>query len=190
MAAYNVKKLVHQVTTGTMASVFPDTSDDAGWSFSRLTRVLYAEDHLFPGHPFALMEVRPIHDNHELILTMSQYHAPCFLSPFLTMLLMPISLSTRNILSTPFHSATYTLSMPMDYAPSPMSRGRVALIGNVTILPYESIPEPELKRLEKCYTWYHPDAVEWLPYQDQHPFNSFWARFEPKDIYYVGGFGE
>jgi len=36
--AYNAKKLVHDVSIGTMASVFPDDSDNAG-------------------HPFAIMEV-------------------------------------------------------------------------------------------------------------------------------------
>ena len=143
-----------------------------------------------------------------------QYHAPCFDSPALTMLLMPISLSTRNVLSNPSHSATYTIQMPMDGVSSPMSRGRVAFIGvsvrswsstatcgfievigadtvqNVTLFPFNDISKPELARLENCYTHYHPDAKMWLPYQPRHPFDSSWARFEPQDIYYVGGFGE
>ncbi|CAD6579498.1 MAG: hypothetical protein TREMPRED_002508 [Tremellales sp. Tagirdzhanova-0007] len=148
-------RLVHDVNTGTMASVFPPDTENAG-------------------QPFALME----------------YHAPCFPSPSLTMLLMPISLSTRNILSTPSHHATYTIQMPMERSSSPMSRRRVAFIGNITILPFTDIPKPELAHLEECYTSYHPDASMWLPYQQRHPFDSMWARFEPQDIYYVGGFGD
>ena len=60
---------------------------------------------------------------------MAQYHAPCFASPYLTMLLMPISLSTRNILANTSHPATYTISDPVDFVQSPMSQGRAAFIG-------------------------------------------------------------
>lgn len=56
--AVNVKKLVHNVVTGTMASVFPKDSPDAGTS-----RLFTVENSLVltssPGHPFAMMEVRP-----------------------------------------------------------------------------------------------------------------------------------
>jgi hypothetical protein len=43
--------------------------------------------------------------------------------------LMPISLSTRNILKNDNHYATYTVQMPSEGVRSPMSRGRVAFIG-------------------------------------------------------------
>ncbi|ORX37139.1 pyridoxamine 5'-phosphate oxidase-domain-containing protein [Kockovaella imperatae] len=135
---------------------------------------VFPPDSEHAGHPFALME----------------YHAPCFPAPALTMLLMPIALSTRNILANSSHPATYTISEKVPFDPSPMSQARVAFIGNITVMKYENIPEDELEIMEKCFTWYHPDAKSWIPYQSQHPFNSFWAKFQPSDIYYVGGFGD
>jgi hypothetical protein len=93
-AASNAKHLIHTISTGTMASVFPSEGDNAG-------------------RPFAMME----------------YHAPCHPNPSLTFVLMPISLSTRNILKNDNHYATYTVQMPSEGVRSPMSRGRVAFIG-------------------------------------------------------------
>lgn len=93
-AASNAKHLIHTISTGTMASVFPSEGDNAG-------------------RPFAMME----------------YHAPCHPDPSLTFVLMPISLSTRNILRNDNHYATYTVQMPAEGVRSPMSRGRVAFIG-------------------------------------------------------------
>jgi hypothetical protein len=93
-AASNAKHLIHTMSTGTMASVFPSEGDNAG-------------------RPFAMME----------------YHAPCHPDPSLTFVLMPISLSTRNILRNDNHYATYTVQMPSEGVRSPMSRGRVAFIG-------------------------------------------------------------
>jgi hypothetical protein len=93
-AASNAKHLIHTISTGTMASVFPSEGDNAG-------------------RPFAMME----------------YHAPCHSDPSLTFVLMPISLSTRNILKNDNHYATYTVQMPSEGVRSPMSRGRVAFIG-------------------------------------------------------------
>ena len=58
-----------------------------------------------------------------------EYHAPCHPDPSLTFVLMPISLSTRNILKSENHYATYTVQMPSEGVRSPMSRGRVAFIG-------------------------------------------------------------
>ena len=93
-AASSAKHLIHSISTGTMASVFPSEGDNAG-------------------RPFAMME----------------YHAPCHPDPSLTFVLMPISLSTRNILKNDNHYATYTVQMPSEGVRSPMSRGRVAFIG-------------------------------------------------------------
>lgn len=60
----------------------------------------------------------------------------------------------------------------------------------MTFLPYETLNRTEVRRLEECYASFHPDARMWFPYKDRHPFNSIWAKFEPEDIYYVGGFGK
>jgi hypothetical protein len=57
----------------------------------------------------------------------------------------------------------------------------------MTIL--DDLPDPERSGLEECYKSYHPD-VFWFPGSDSHPWDSMWARFDPTDIYYVGGFGE
>jgi len=61
---------------------------------------------------------------------------------------------------------------------------------NVTILQAEKMGEKEVKRLEECYTSYHPDSKWWLPDSKNGAHFSVWARFDPQDIYYVGGFGE
>lgn len=65
-------------------------------------------------------------------------------------------------------------------------------MGNITMLPYASIPEDERKGFEECYKHYHHDAAAWLPREkpDGQMHFSSWARFDLEDIYYVGGFGE
>ncbi|KAI9634795.1 pyridoxamine 5'-phosphate oxidase-domain-containing protein [Dioszegia hungarica] len=123
--------------------------------------------------------------------TILEYHAPCHHSPSLTFLLFPISLSTKNIFGAEGHYAGYTVSDPIDGVRSPMSRGRVAFTGNMTLLP--DLSAKERARLSVCYKSYHPD-VFWFPPaspgESHHPFDSVWARFDPEDIYYVGGFGD
>ncbi|WVQ65346.1 uncharacterized protein L199_003522 [Kwoniella botswanensis] len=152
-AAHNARVLVKYVKTGTLASVFPDTTDLAG-------------------RPFAMME----------------YHAPCYSNGSLTLILMPISRSTQNIFQNPGHHVAYTVSMPTEGVRSPMSRGRVALMGNVTTL--RDIPPSQSEGLVKCYTAYHPDSKYWLPGNDNSPHTSYWARLDIDRIYYVGGFGD
>jgi hypothetical protein len=53
----------------------------------------------------------------------------------------------------------------------------------------DDLSDEERRGLEECYKSYHPD-VFWFPGSDSHPWDSMWARFDPADIYYVGGFGE
>ncbi|RXK41517.1 hypothetical protein M231_01225 [Tremella mesenterica] len=69
-----------------------------------------------------------------------------------------------------------------------MSRGRVAFIGNMTLLP--DLMYEERKQLTKCYLSYHPDAKRWLPDAKDPPHLAMWARLDVEDIYYVGGFGD
>ncbi|WWC62877.1 uncharacterized protein I303_105475 [Kwoniella dejecticola CBS 10117] len=152
-AAHNARVLIKEVKTGTMASVYPDTSDLAG-------------------RPFAMME----------------YHAPCYSNGSLALILMPISRSTQNIFQDPGHHIAYTVNMPTEGVRSPMSRGRVALMGNVTTL--RDISSEEQTRLSKCYTKHHPDAQYWLPGTPDSPHFSLWARLDIDSIYYVGGFGD
>ncbi|KAK6907769.1 hypothetical protein L486_05690 [Kwoniella mangroviensis CBS 10435] len=124
------------------------------------------------GRPFAMME----------------YHAPCYSNGSLTLILMPISRSTQNIFQNPGHHAAYTVSMPTEGVRSPMSRGRVALMGNVTTL--RDISSSQSEELAQCYTIYHPDSKYWLPGNDNSPHTSYWARLDIDRIYYVGGFGD
>ncbi|WVW84983.1 hypothetical protein I302_107019 [Kwoniella bestiolae CBS 10118] len=152
-AAHNARVLVKDLKTGTMASVYPDSTD-------------------FAGRPFAMME----------------YHAPCYSNGSLTLILMPISRSTQNIFQNPGHHVAYTVSMPTEGVRSPMSRGRVALMGNVTTL--RDISTSQAEKLSKCYTSYHPDSKYWLPGNEDSPHTSYWARLDIDRIYYVGGFGD
>lgn len=120
-AASNAKQLVHTISTGTMASVFPALEGSPN-----------------SGRPFAMME----------------YHAPCHPSPdvSLTFVLMPISLSTRNILASEGHHATYTVQMPAEGVRSPMSRGRVAFIGVSTFLIlWSSVPSADSRISRSCH---------------------------------------
>ncbi|OCF37309.1 hypothetical protein I316_01218 [Kwoniella heveanensis BCC8398] len=152
-AAHNARQLLKDVKTGTMASVYPDSSD-------------------LSGRPFAMME----------------YHAPCYHNGSLTFILMPISRSTQNILRNKDHHATYTVSMPAEGIWSPMSRGRVALMGNMEFL--KDLPQNEIDELSECYTTHHPDAKYWIPGRADSPHTSIWARLDTDSIYYVGGFGD
>ncbi|WWC96528.1 hypothetical protein V866_003396 [Kwoniella sp. B9012] len=124
------------------------------------------------GRPFAMME----------------YHAPCYSNGSLTLILMPISRSAQNIFQNPGHHVAYTVSMPTEGVRSPMSRGRVALMGNVTTL--RDISSSQSEELAKCYTAYHPDSKYWLPGDNNSPHTSYWARLDIDRIYYVGGFGD
>ncbi|WWC88398.1 uncharacterized protein L201_003309 [Kwoniella dendrophila CBS 6074] len=152
-AAHNARDLVKDVKTGTMASVYPESSD-------------------FAGRPFAMME----------------YHAPCYSNGSLALILMPISRSTQNIFQDPGHHIAYTVSMPTEGIKSPMSRGRVALMGNVTTL--RNLSREDEAELSSCYTKYHPDAKSWIPGNKDSPHFSIWARLDIDRIYYVGGFGD
>jgi len=86
-------------------------------------------------------------------------------------------------------------------SPSPVSRPRVALIGNLTLISdvWSSLSnspdhhavvgdDNELDEIEKCYLAYHPDSRRWLP--GRGGFHDIaWARLDPQAVYYVGGFG-
>ncbi|WRT68049.1 uncharacterized protein IL334_005024 [Kwoniella shivajii] len=133
---------------------------------------VFPEESDLAGRPFAMME----------------YHAPCYSNGSLTIILMPISRSTQNIFNDPGHHVAYTVSMPTEGIRSPMSRGRVALMGNVTTL--RDISKDESRELSKCYTSYHPDSKYWLPGNEDSPHVSIWARLDIDNIYYVGGFGD
>lgn len=151
-AAVNAKRLVSEHPTGTIATVFPDNSTNAG-------------------RPYAIME----------------YAAACHDAPGITFLLFPESVTTQNLLASPGKYVTYTVSEPFEGARSAVAQARVAFMGNMTVL--SDLSDKERLRLSTCYRKHHPD-VFWFPGRvPGHPFDSIWARFDPVDIYYVGGFG-
>jgi hypothetical protein len=151
-ATTNVARLVNHVTVGTMASVFPEGSENAG-------------------HPFALMES----------------HAPCHPDGSLTFISMPISLMQRNIKATG-GKASYALATPRKQRThNEYAIPRVSFIGDYTV--FDEVDQKEHERLRECFVSYHPDAKWWIP-EDAHGAHvSKWARFDPTEIYYIGGFG-
>ncbi|EKM54482.1 uncharacterized protein PHACADRAFT_258359 [Phanerochaete carnosa HHB-10118-sp] len=128
----------------------------------------YPDDHdTLPGQPFSLQE----------------YFGDCHTNGSLTLLFMPISRHSQNILHSPTHAASISIGPEHPAA----SRARVALIGNVTIFT-DLHSAPERERIEACYVAQHPDARHWLP-GPHEPHIAYWARFDPQSIYFVGGFG-
>jgi len=128
----------------------------------------YPAEHLeLPGHPFALQE----------------YYASCFNNGSLALLMFPISQSTKNIYdsSNPNNSATLTVQSEHPSA----ARPRVALMGQVNRVSEDLF---ESQGIEACYIASHPDTAGWVPSRWGY-HASFWARFDPQSIYYVGGFG-
>lgn len=128
----------------------------------------YPDDHeTLPGQPFSLQE----------------YYGSCHANGSLTLLVMPISRHSQNILHSPTHAASISIGPARPAA----SRARVSLIGNVTIFT-DLHAAPERERIEACYIAQHPDARHWLP-GPHEPHIAYWARFDPHSVYFVGGFG-
>ncbi|KAK7687061.1 hypothetical protein QCA50_009561 [Cerrena zonata] len=116
--------------------------------------------------------------------SLQEYYASCHSNGSLTLLFLPISRHSQNILHSPTSSAS--LSIGSDHPTA--SRPRVALIGNVTV--FSSLEEtPDRDEIEACYITKHPDARWWLP-GPREPHVAYWARFDPHTIYFVGGFGD
>ncbi|TBU33795.1 pyridoxamine 5'-phosphate oxidase-domain-containing protein [Dichomitus squalens] len=129
---------------------------------------VYPADHAsLAGEPFSLQE----------------YYASCHVNGSLTLLFLPISRHSQNVLLSPTHAASVSVWSDRPAA----SRPRVSLIGNVTVFPVlEETPDREA--IQACYVAQHPDARWWLP-GPREPHIAYWARFDPHSVYYVGGFG-
>ncbi|KAI0062409.1 hypothetical protein BV25DRAFT_1825385 [Artomyces pyxidatus] len=129
---------------------------------------IYPADHLtLAGQPYSMQE----------------YYANCHANGSLTLIVLPISRHTQNILHSPSHSASISVSSD----PPAAARARVALMGSVTLLPDDS---PESEALKDCYLAQHPDAVEWIPGDDEGAHVAYWGIFDPHTVYFVGGFGD
>ncbi|KAI0344655.1 hypothetical protein BDW22DRAFT_1412427 [Trametopsis cervina] len=115
--------------------------------------------------------------------SMQEYYASCHTNGSLTLLFMPISRQSQNVLKSPTSSASISILSERPAA----SRARVSLIGNVTV--YKDLETaPDREAIQSCYLEKHPDARIWVPGPDE-PHVAYWARFDVNSIYFVGGFG-
>ncbi|KAG2015775.1 hypothetical protein CC2G_009010 [Coprinopsis cinerea AmutBmut pab1-1] len=126
------------------------------------------EDTNLPSYPFSMQE----------------YYASCHSNGSLTLLFLPISRHSKNILRAPSHFASISVASPIPAASKP----RVSLMGNVTVFTTTN-DIPDLATIKQCYLAKHPDAKWWLPDDDDAAHLAYWARFDPHAVYFVGGFG-
>ena len=82
----------------------------------------------------------------------------CHQNGSLTLLFLPISRHSQNIVHTEWNSASISVSSD----PPAASKARVALMGNVTVFQ-ELDGTPNRDGIETCYLAKHPDARRWLP---------------------------
>lgn len=124
-------------------------------------------------------------------------HPSCHTNGSLTLLFLPISRHSKNVLHASSHSASISVTSTVPAA----SRPRVSLIGNITVFTDIS-KVPERAFLEECYLAKHRDARWWLP-DDKDAAHvvrlfslssmgcasdkclctfaqSYWARFDPR----------
>ncbi|GLB37637.1 putative pyridoxamine 5'-phosphate oxidase [Lyophyllum shimeji] len=137
-------------------------------SVGTMATIYPANDPMLPGHPFSLQE----------------YYASCHKNGSLTLLFFPISRHSQNIVGTPGHAASISVTSEIPAADS----ARVSLIGNVTVFA-EGASVPNVAELRRCYLERHPDAKWWIPDDKGGAHMAYWARFDPHSIYFVGGFG-
>ena len=86
----------------------------------------------------------------------------CHHNGSLTLLFLPISRHSQNILGSVNHSASLSVASPDPAAWKP----RVSLIGSVTVFR-DVANTPDEDEVAGCYLKRHPDAVHWLP-RDKH----------------------
>ncbi|KZT70976.1 hypothetical protein DAEQUDRAFT_724725 [Daedalea quercina L-15889] len=149
------------------AAILARTLVDLSPSSIGTMATVFPDDHALAGQPFSLQE----------------YYASCHTNGSLTLLLMPISRMSQNIL----HSDSRSVSISVMDAHPDASRPRVSLIGNVTIFNDVDVI-PDEAEIKDCYIAKHPDARRWVP-GPREPHVAYWARFDAESIYYVGGFG-
>ncbi|PFH53791.1 hypothetical protein AMATHDRAFT_136815, partial [Amanita thiersii Skay4041] len=117
--------------------------------------------------------------------TLQEYYASCHWNGSMTLLFLPISRHSQNILRSSNRTASISVS-----SESPAARSaRVSLIGTVTV--FDQVKSvPDVAHLQQCYLDKHPDAKWWLPDDDEAAHISYWAMFHPHTVYFVGGFGD
>ncbi|KAL0956364.1 hypothetical protein HGRIS_002512 [Hohenbuehelia grisea] len=178
-----LERMIFLVILTTFALSFRVLARETVWDAARIAHELiedsvdavatmatiYPSNHsISPNEPFALQE----------------YYASCYHNGSLTLLFLPISRHSQNILQSPHRAASITIASQNPAAKKP----RIALVGNVTIFrDRRAADEAAIKR---CYLAKHPDARWWLPDDDDAAHLSYWARFDPQTVYFVGGFGD
>ncbi|TFK23656.1 hypothetical protein FA15DRAFT_670250 [Coprinopsis marcescibilis] len=116
--------------------------------------------------------------------SMQEYYASCHSNGSLTLIFLPISRHSKNIIHGRPHAASISVTATVPAA----SRPRVSLLGNVTVFT-ETSKVPDLATIKECYLAKHPDARWWLPDDEDAAHLAYWARFDPHAVYFVGGFG-
>lgn len=116
--------------------------------------------------------------------SMQEYYASCHSNGSLTLLFLPISRHSRNVLHASSHAASISVTSPVPAA----SRPRVSLLGNITVFT-DIGSVPDRSAIQECYLAKHRDARWWLPDDKDAAHIAYWARFDPQAIYFVGGFG-
>jgi hypothetical protein len=83
-----------------------------------------------------------------------EYYAPCYQNGSLSIIFFNIAQNGQNILKSSTHAATIIVQAPS----FDVSKARVAIMGNVTLMSLSSG-----KTVEECYVDRHPDAKGWIP---------------------------
>lgn len=117
--------------------------------------------------------------------SLPEYYASCHQNGSLTLLFLPISRHSQNILQSTDQAASISITSPNPIA----AHARVALIGNVTVFR-NTTDVPDVSHIRHCYLSKHPDARQWLPDDDEAAHIAYWSRFDPHTVYFVGGFGD
>ncbi|ORY87789.1 pyridoxamine 5'-phosphate oxidase-domain-containing protein [Protomyces lactucae-debilis] len=107
-----------------------------------------------------------------------EYFADCSDDGTPTLLMLDIAPNTRNWKA----GSNLTLTLRDHAWSNPLQHGRMYIIGEPV-----AVDRHEAKRIERCFLRQHPDSALVAPGRDVH--SSAWYQFEPRSIYYFGGFG-
>lgn len=203
--AVNTRALIASQSIGTLASVYPATNIP-GVPFLSQSAVTgtFAPPPPLAGHAFALPEYYApcFPNNGSLLLIMFRIsqnarnilaNNPASTANDLTSSAQQQTHISDDVPSSSERKVEWNISgratfvvqeLPM--RPSPVSRPRVALMGNVTLIydswftsppsaqSVEGVRHSMYDELESCYTAHHPDAKWWIPGK-----GSFHVRYFP-----------
>ncbi|KAF9051119.1 hypothetical protein BDZ89DRAFT_525490 [Hymenopellis radicata] len=150
------------------AAIARSLVDSSVNSVATMATVFPEDDPYLPGYPFSMQE----------------YYASCLRNGSLSLLFLPISRHSRNILASESRIVSISITSEIPAAHLP----RVSLLGNITVFK-ESSEMGQLTEIKECYLSAHPDSKKWLPGLPGGAHVSYWARFDPQSVYFVGGFG-